>query len=208
MAAERLGGVERPEPPLPRGREVDLCTVRVDTWRELVRRMEEEVCELERKLKKRNQGAVERTTGLKLRQSKLRLPRTGRRPSAKLETQLRGFKFLEEAQTLQEARAEASAWRKAAPTPAGTRLHDPRPQGAPEAVGRPHEVQPPDSQDSQSGSEGGGCPGQSGPGRRPRSGLEQVLQGDALSSLRSERMDKILEHCDLSSKAPFVFLEA
>ena len=33
--------------------------VRVDTWRELVRCMEEEVCELERKLKKRKQGAAE-----------------------------------------------------------------------------------------------------------------------------------------------------
>ena len=140
--------------------------VRVDTWRELVRCMEEEICELERKLKKRKQGAAEteddglevapakaapskdreapkRKAGktakaetdpakadLALAKNKQKTEKANQRAadlaartlsvvtnflkmSPVLETQLRGFKFLEEAETLQAARAEASAWRKA-----------------------------------------------------------------------------------------------
>ena len=142
--------------------------VRVDTWRELVRCMEEEVCELERKLKKRKQGAAEteddglevapakaapskdreapkRKAGktakaetdpakadLALAKNKQKTEKANQRAadlaartlsvvtnflkmSPVLETQLRGFKFLEEAETLQAARAEASAWRPAGP---------------------------------------------------------------------------------------------
>ena len=62
MAAERLGGGEFLNCPSCEDEKLGVLysvPVRVDTWRELVRCMEEEVCELERKLKKRKQGAAE-----------------------------------------------------------------------------------------------------------------------------------------------------